>query len=205
MVRPRRFTFLFAVAIAPLAVIIACSDPPNRPPAGGDGTVKVPGAGGGAEGGGGEGGIDGGADANGVDASPCNADLVLTGQIVDRIGVTGEPPVATGGVIMDGTYDLTALSVYVGISGVGGPTGITARSTINITAPRIDQVLELGGAGKTPTQMRRSSTYGVSGAQFATTEICPTGQALSRQFTVTGSTLVLTDLLTKEEFTFTKR
>jgi hypothetical protein len=209
---PRRSLIFMAVAMSPFALFLfgtACSDPPTRPGPAGDGTAKPIQAGGGKTDGsveGGEGGavgVDSGVSP--FDASPCNA-VVLTGQIVDRIGVNSEPPVATGGVIADGTYDLTAYSVYVGVGGVGGPTGITARMTLETSSPKLDEIIELGGVGKTPTTTRRKSTYSVSGATFSTLESCPTGAVLSRQFTVTGTTtLVLTDLLTKEEFTFTKR
>jgi hypothetical protein len=184
-----------------LLVAAACSDPATKPgPAVVTGTPPVTGGGGG---GGSDGGTDGG-DA-GDDAGVCT-DLANTGTLVDRTGVQGDPPTSTGGTVVDGTYDLSAYTVYVGTSGVAGPTGITAKASIRIGAGKIDEVLELGGTGKTTTTTATRSGYAASGATFAETQLCPaTGAGAQLQFTASDTLLVLTDLSTKEAFTFTKR
>lgn len=189
------------LGVVVLLVAAGCSDPPAKPgPAVVTGPPVVTGGGGGG---------DGGSSADGGDASTdagvCT-DLPNTGTLVDRTGVQGDPPTANGGTVADGTYDLSAYTVYVGASGVAGPTGITAKGTIRIGAGKIDQVLELGGTGKTPTATATRSAYTASGATFAETQLCPaTGAGAQLQFTANDTLLILTDLTTKEAFTFTKR
>jgi len=187
------------LGVLALLAFAACSDPATKP-----GTAIVTGpppvtAGGG---GGGDGGTAGG--EGGADGGVCT-DLAITGTLVDRTAVQGDPPTATGGTVVDGDYDLTELTVYVGTSGVAGPTGITAKASIRIGAGKIDEVIELGGTGKTTTKTATRSTFSASGATFAETELCPTtGAGKQLQFTATDPILILTDLTTKEAFTFTK-
>lgn len=190
-----------AWGILAFGVVAACSDPAAKPD-----TAVVTGTPPVTSGGGG-GGSDGGTDAGdaGGDGGTCT-DLAITGSLIDRTGVQGDPPTSTGGTIVDGNYDLTAYAVYVGVSGVAGPTGITARASIRIGNGKIDEVLELGGTGKTTTTTATRSGYAASGATFAETQLCPaTGAGAQLQFTANDPLLILTDLSTKEAFTFTKR
>ena len=203
----RRHAFVIATVIqlGALALMGACSDPPAKPGPAVAGTGTGTGGGGGGGGGGAEGGVvlDGGRDAR--EGGVCN-DVVNTGQLVDRTGINGDPPVATGGTITDGTYDLTIYSVYVGTAGTAGPTGITAKATLRIAAGKIDEIIEIGGTGKTTTVATRSSVYSVTGATFAETDLCPTGGGGRQlQFTAGDPLLTLTDPTSKEAFTFTKR
>lgn len=196
-----RHALVLATFLLPVGAAGACSDPPERPPAGG-GSLSGGSAGGGG-GGGGEGGVDSGTNDSG-DGGVCN-DLVIASQTVDRIGVLGEPPAGRGGTIVDGTYQLTDYSVFVGAGGVGGPTGITAKGAIRITAGTLDELYEFGGSGN-PSVRSASSTYSATAATFATTELCPrAGVGATRQYTSNDTVLVLTDTATKEAFTFTKR
>jgi len=205
MVRSRRVMLVFVSAFLAFGAAGACSsDPPKRPPYAGDGVPSPPLPTGGGVEGGAEGGVDAGDSGDAGDAGACNS-VVLTGTLVDRIGVVGDPPVSSGGIVADGNYDLTLYTVYVGAGGVGGPTGLTARSTIAIAAGKIEQVLETGGSSPLTT-VRSKSAYNATAATFATTELCPNvGGGAQRQFTATDLQLVLTDLVTKEAFTFVKR
>jgi len=200
----RRSAHFFAIAclaLAPMAFVGACSDPPSRPAPSGGGEIKLPPVSGGSE----AGASDSSSNVDGGDAGVCNA-LQTTGSVVDRIGVVGDPPVSSGGTVIDGTYELSIYSVYVGAGGVGGPTGITAKSNLLVAGGRIDDVLELGGSGKTTSTTRTNSSYAITGASLASTELCPTvGGGKTRQFTATDSSVTLTDLTTKEAFTFVKR
>ena len=180
---------------------IACSDPPPRP-APGVGSSTPIGSGGGSSAG--EGGTDSGSAVDGGDGGVCN-DLVNAGQTIDRIGVVGDPPIAQGGVVADGTYSLTDYSVYVGAGGLGGPTGLTAKASIRIAAGRFDERYEFGGSGN-PSTRSTSSAYSATGATFAANELCPTTTAGKQlQYTSNDPVLVLVNLSTKEAFTFTKR
>lgn len=204
----RRSAFLVAAVllqVGTVGLVGACADPEKKPAPAmpGTNTGGGGGGGGGSEGGAAEGG------GSGIDAAEeagvCN-DLVNSGTLVDRTGVSGDPPVATGGTVVDGTYDLTAYSVYVGTSGTPGPTGITAKATIRIAAGKIEEIIEIGGTGKTTSVTTTSSVYSVTGATFAETELCPAGGGGRQlQFTANDPQLVLTDLTTKEAFTFAKR
>lgn len=195
-----RSVVVLALAALPVA-IISCSDPPPKPAAGQGSSNPVGGGGGG--GGSGEGGIDSGAGIDAGDGGVCN-DLVNVGQTIDRVGILGDPPVAKGGVIADGTYVLTEYAAYVGAGGVAGPTGITGKATLRIQEGKLDELIEYGGSGN-PSARSASSAYTPTAATFATTELCPTTAGRTRQFTSNDPVLVLQDLTTKEAFTFTKR
>lgn len=208
MVRSRRVSVVVLSVFLAVGAVTACSsDGPNRPAFAGDGTPMTPVPTGNTDGGleSGKDAGDSGRDAGDAgDAGACN-DLTLTGMLVDRVGVVGEPPVSSGGIVIDGNYDLTSYVVYVGAGGVAGPTGLTARATIRVAAGRLDQILETGGSSPLTT-VRSRSTYSASAATFVTAEQCPNlGGGMQRQFTATGVQLVLTDLVTKEALTFVKR
>ena len=203
--RSRLFRVAFVGVFVSAGALAACRHELSKPGYGVDGTPNGPPPSAGGDGGVLEGGVDAGDSGAAADAGACNA-IVLTGTLVDRTGVVGDPPVSNGGIVVDGDYDLTIYSVYVSAGpGVAGPTGITARSTIRIAAGKIDQVLETGGSSPLTTR-RSKSSYSAVAATFATTELCPNlGGGAQRQFTSSAPTLVFTDLTTKEAFTFLKR
>lgn len=187
-----------------LAVIVACSDPAARPPP--TGSTGSPGApppigGGGAA-------AEGGARLDAGDAGDGGACNVFpnTGTLVDRVAFIGDPPVSTGGTVVDGLYDLTDYIVYVALGGISGPTGVTMKATLSVREGVVEQVTETGGGGAQPKVERKSSAFSVTGSTFATTELCPvSGASGSRQYTATGARLILTDPTLKEAFTFTLR
>ena len=190
-----------ACGVLAFGIVAACTEPTDRPAtavvAGNPPQVSGGGGGGGGDGGSGEGG--------GADGGVCT-DLVNSGTLVDRTGVQGDPPTSLGGTVIDGDYDLSSYSVYVGVAGVAGPTGITAKATIRISGSNIDEIMELGGTGKTTTTTASRSAFSASGATFAETQLCPsTGAGRQLQFTATDPVLTLTNTTTKEAFTFTKR
>lgn len=201
-----RFSAIVLMVFLPVvgsASVVACSDPPEKPPVGGGGPPILPGGGGipTGEGGvprdGGDGGRDGG------EGGVCN-DLVNAGQVIDRVGIVGEPPVARGGVVADGTYSLTDYTVYVGAGGIGGPTGLTAKATIRITGTKLEELFESGGSGN-PSVRTTTSGFSAAGATFAITGSCGVLGTRQFQFTSNDPVLTLTDLASKEAFTFTKR
>ena len=161
----RRCASVLAVVLVQIGVVAACSDPAPKPTPAVTGTTPLPNI----NGGGGEGGADSGTDGgrhDGGDGGVCS-DIPLNGALVDRTGVVGEPPVAPGGTIADGTYDLTQDTVYVGAGGVAGPTGITAKATIRIAGGKLDERIQLGGTGKTATETISSIIFSVTGATLA--------------------------------------
>jgi len=196
----RRLAFVVLAAALPLAAL-ACQEEEPKPPPAGAGTVSPPPSGGTSEAGTSEAGD---ADA-GTDADTTCTTIALGGAVIDRTGINGDPPVSTGGTISDGRYDLTAYAIYVGVGGVAGPTGVTGQSSIVINAGKIEQAFKIGG--NTPTKETRTlSSYSASGSTLLLTSLCPaSGSAVQYQYTANDAAIILTDPLSKEAFTYTKR
>jgi hypothetical protein len=185
-------------------VLAACSSDPSRPPPGTDPTTVQPGTG--KPPGGGGTTTDGGTvitDAGTDGPAVCN-DITLTGAIVDQTAVTGDPPAGAGGSIVDGTYDLTDSSSYVG-NGAIGPTGTSIKETIRIAAGTLQQYRQTTTSSGT-TSLRASYTMAVNNSTVSLAETCPTA-SLAQQwtFTVTGSQLALISPTSRVEFVYTKK
>lgn len=195
----RRLAFLLFMAL-PVAVL-ACEEEEPRPRPAGEGTTTPLPSGSRSE----AGTSEAGATDAGTDADTTCTTIAFGGAVIDRTGINGDPPVSTGGTITDGRYDLTVYSVYVGVGGVAGPTGVTGQSTIVINAGKIEQALRI--AGNTPAKETRTlSSYSATGSSVLVTNICPaTGTAVTYQYTANDAAIILTDPLSKEAFTFTKR
>ncbi|MDB4946006.1 MAG: hypothetical protein JWP97_5540 [Labilithrix sp.] len=193
------------VALAVPALVAACQEDDPRPAVASDGRPNLVAPGGDTD----AAALPSRDGSTGIpkdagDGSVCSA-LTMTGFLLDREAVVGEPPTATGGTITDGDYNLVSYVVYVGDTGTAGPTGITARSSIRITGDVIEQILETGGNSPSTTVTTRS-TFSAVTTTFAETQICPTpGAGGTRQFNASDAQLTLTNLITKEAFTYAKR
>jgi len=188
------------VSVLSVTSLTGCADDPTRPPAAIEGETKpIPsGSGGGGADGGGT--LDSGSDADVV----CTT-LENTGVVLDRVGVNGDPPVGIGGTVSDGRYDLTGYVVYVGVGGIAGPTGVTAKSSIRVAGGRVEQIILFAGSG-TPTELATLGSFRAAGSTLTVTNLCPAnGGVVQYQYTATDSVLTLTDPTSKEAFTFTKR
>jgi hypothetical protein len=191
------------VALA-LAASVACQEDEPRPPPAGDLPQAPPlgvGAGGGG-GGGGEGGA-GGADG-GLDAGACT-DLSNEGIVVDQNGVIGDPPTGVGGAVAEGTYELTAASIYVGAGGTPGPTGIQIQGALRLQGGTFVRVHERALQGQPPQEARTSGSFASGGTTFSLATDCPSVAADDLSYSVVANTLVLTSLVTRESYTFTLR
>jgi hypothetical protein len=193
-----------ALALATLLALAAgCQDAPERPPyQSGNGSPSSPGP----SGGGGGGTEDGGADEDSatLDGGVCH-ELPNTGPIIDQFGVVGEPPVGNGGPITDGTYDLTDARVYGPLG--GGPTDISFRGSIRIRTEtqEIERVLVRQQPVGPDLEQRVTFQYAPSGSSLVTQQICPPGGQEQHSYTATETTLDITNLITRESFTFTRR
>lgn len=165
-------------------------------------------------GGGGSGGSstpqDASVDETDDDATPasCN-DLEDDVSLVDGIAASGDPPVGTGGTVVDGTYGLTDYRIYVG-TGVPGLTGKAYRSVISIADGIVQQVLEEQRSGTTldagTTVVRTTSSFVTSGTDLVTAAICPSsGPSATFSYTATDSRLVWSNLASGEVWTFDLR
>lgn len=191
------------LVVSALLTFAACKEDPHRPPAAGD-LPQAPPIGGGAGGGGtGEGGADAGEDDAG-DAGACN-DLPNEGVVVDQAGIVGDAPTGTGGIIQDGTYELTAANVYVGAAGTPGLTGQQVQGALRITGTQFVRAHRQGPTGQTLQEQRTSGTISPNGSTLTFTLSCPFNSQDQTTYSVVSNTLVVTSLVTRESWTFTLR
>lgn len=200
-VAAKRGGALFSLALLACAAI-ACSDPPVRPPPAGDAT-ESPGMGG--AGGGGAAASDGGADAGGGDggAEACT-DLPKTGAVIDQNAYALDLPPGIGGDVEDGTYELTDAAVYVGAAGLPGPTGAAYQGTLRVTGQRFERVLVLSSAGGASAETASSGALTLAGINATLALTCPSASQEQVTYSATPTSLVLSNLVTKESFTFTR-
>jgi hypothetical protein len=127
---------------------------------------------------GGSSGADGGSDAT----TACNT-LVDTAPMVTTENVGSPPPVLTGGTIADGTYFLTALTVYTGDGGAAGPGGSNS-TTIEVDGTTIQ--IAMMGANGTATEMVTTS-----GSSFTDTRTCPAPATRMGAYSATATTFTV--------------
>jgi hypothetical protein len=204
-----------------IAATVACSST-DHPPA-----TTTPGGGstsGSVGGGGGDGG-DAGKDASTIpteaggndgastaDSGVCTA-LVDNGPLVERVYIVADPPVMTGGAIVDGIYDVTDSKVYVGPTGPTGTTDFSLQVSAQITGGVIEASAVLSGAGLVNKPVTRG-TLATNGKSLTATQTCPTaGAPVISEYTATATTLTisstpspgLSPTATKEVTVYTKR
>jgi hypothetical protein len=145
--------------------------------------------------GGGGGGSSGGADAGhdvaaleassgadtGTAADVAEADTPSDGgcgvvtngaAVVPEQNTATAPPTPQGGAIPDGTYFVTAATLYTGPGGATGPTGKTYQFTSQVSGDgtAYDSVDAISGG----TPVVAVGTIAISGARITVTQICPT-------------------------------
>lgn len=201
---PAVFALVLAAAGASAVLSSACTNPTSKPPPSADLSSPKPiGAGGG--GGTADGGlVDGGADAGALDGGACN-DLTLGGPTVDVTAVSQDAPQADAGTILDGTYTLTQVLIYVGVSGTPGPTGTSLQGALSIQGATMQRVLRQVAVDAGTAELRTTATVTTSDTTLTSTQTCPTGAGVERDvYTATATSLVVTNPTTHEEYTFTK-
>jgi hypothetical protein len=204
-----RKTRLWAGALAVCAslIVIACSGGDN-PAASGPTTTTT------GEGGlpnvdaGGSGDATTTADADGGTAActvPPLGGATITAQVI-----AGSPPADTGGAFGTGTYDLTALEIYVEQGGEDPDGGIdagmtmdTAQATFVLTSDGIalsKNATPLGGGPPLATTF--IAKYHTSDVFLFTDETCPGTDSRQTPFTATATTIALhTAQLRREVYT----
>lgn len=196
----RRVLFVTAFIVA----LAACKEEePHPPPAGEQTTQPTPGGGGGGgdrsdaatsvpEGG-----------STDVDAGACT-DLAIGGATSDEAAVADVAPAGAGTTITDGTYNLTNVQVFVG-GAQAGPTGNTYRATVRITSgTTFERILVYAPQGGTPTTTRSRGVIATVGVSATVSLSCPLVTQEQYSFTATTTQLVLTDLVTKRQYTFAR-
>jgi hypothetical protein len=194
--------------LAALAIGAACADDPKRPPPASGDLPNQPGMGGSVAGGGGvsdAGRTDSGANGKSDAATACT-DLPITGAVVDQIAEIGDPPPGSGGTVLDGIYDIIEARFFAGASGLPGLTGNSYRGTIRITGQSFERALVFTNASNATSETHASGTFTPgSGNGSATIAFnCPALPQEQVTYSVTNDNLIVTDLLTKVSFTYTK-
>jgi hypothetical protein len=155
-------------------------------------------------GGGGTGNDGGGGDGGGAtDGGTCTT-LANTGLLVDQVGFVGDPPAGQGGVILDGTYDLNEARLYVG-SGNPAPSGTTFRGSIQVTGTVVDRVTVITPLQGPATQVNERGTLSASGVNVTYATSCPSPRQYIYGYTIVGSNITLSDLVTKESFIYVRK
>jgi hypothetical protein len=197
-----RTSLFVPLAAAAFASFGACSsEAPKRP------AVLTDGTGGPTVSGGSGGGDAGPSDAGVVDSGDGGActDLETSSVEVDQNAVTGDVPAGTGGTITDGEYDLTDATVYVGVSGLPGPTGTRYRETLRITGTKLERVLVITTSAGATSTTASSGLLMPSGTSATIALTCPAGLQETVTYSATATGLTLSNLVTKESFVFSKR
>jgi hypothetical protein len=195
--RPRRdlrfrISFLSFLCCLVLAVVAACNHEIKKPPHEPDRNSGPTGSGGG--------GYVNPTDASSPsteDGGACT-DLEITGSVIDENGVNGEFT-AVGGVILDGTYDIVEARLYLGASGLGGPTSTTYQGSVRINGTSYESAVIAAAPGAPSVETRSKGTLNPDGADAgAALELtCPVGSNEDLTYTATGDSLTLYNPSTK--------
>ncbi len=115
-------------------------------------------------------------------ATTCNT-LSNVASTVSFEQVAQDPPQPQGGTIADGTYTLTAATIY---TGPGGPTGASGSSkvTVQISGTTIQVVTD----GSPPT---KTVTLATSGSTLTASDTCPDTSVTHGSYTATAATLLI--------------
>lgn len=101
----------------------------------------------------------------GEESPACNH-LVNDGPTVMATTLTTAPPTPTGGMVVDGLYELTASNLF------GAPAGFSSSDTFNavfeVEGNVMQQVGRING-----DERRYTSTYTISGSTISTVDTCP--------------------------------
>jgi hypothetical protein len=130
--------------------------------------------------------VDGGLLVDG-DAGLCT-DLDIVAPLVDEDGLNGDFT-GSGGTITDGTYDIVEAHVYLGPSGVGGPTSTTYQGAFRINGTSIEDAVITTAPGSPAAETTESGTLTPSGtdATAALVLTCPFAAAETVSYSSPGS------------------
>ncbi len=116
---------------------------------------------------------DAATDAVPLDAAQCNA-VVNRATLVDTVAMAVAAPTPQGGPIVDGTYVVSASTVYTGVGGQTGSTGVVYQAT-SVNSAGTYQFVDQGGG----SVQRSRGTFVVSGNDINITQTCPDPTSLT--------------------------
>lgn len=127
-------------------------------------------------------------DARPIDAAACNA-VVNQGTLLAIQQVAQAAPTPAGGTILDGTYVVTASTIYTGVGGLTGPNGSMVQATSVNSAGTYQYVDEGGG-----TVNRSIGTFSTGATDITITQTCPDPTQLTfTRFDASATTLTIYD------------
>lgn len=148
--------------------------------------------------------VDAATESASVDDAGCVVIDNAAAVVMEQSVATAEPA-ATGGTIPDGTYFVTAATIYAGPGGATGPTGTTYQFTSHVSGMTYDAIESITG-GKASVS---SGTLVTSGTNVTVQQTCPAtdaGPSTLNQFSSDGTTVTLyTSSTPFQSFTFTKQ
>ncbi len=134
--------------------------------------------------------------SSGTTGSGCNPnndcnDLSNTAPVVEEEQQPTDPPQPDGGTLVDGTYFLTAVTVYTGDGGASGPDGRMTQQTSTSASGTGQSVTTEGGCTS-----HSSSALTFDGNMIALTGTCPACTpppcgSVALGYTATPSTFIL--------------
>ena len=117
-------------------------------------------------------------------ACACNA-LVNSAPEVAPVYVPADLPVPAGGELSDGTYHVTANSIYTGPGGGSGPTGASIRNTFDFRTGVLQGVTWYVGRG----ERRFTAAFSASGTWLSLAPLCGEVEEGNFGFTASGGEL----------------
>ncbi|MGH7440621.1 MAG: hypothetical protein ACRENE_33435, partial [Polyangiaceae bacterium] len=122
----------------------------------------------------------------GSDAGGCAPDLALEGPAVSVMGGgSGSPPASTGGTITQGTYVLTAATIY---PAPAGTTLATVQTTLLLSGSQFEEMDASNGAPPSTS----SGRWVTAGSTMGLLASCPSMTMYSWSYSASPGTLTLT-------------
>ncbi|MDB4932299.1 MAG: hypothetical protein JWM10_4783 [Myxococcaceae bacterium] len=118
-------------------------------------------------------------------------------SLVAEAEVAADPPAPRGGAILDGVYELTATTRWRGVTGLPGPAGRPARTTLSLRSGRYESI-STDARGE---EFRHAGTFEARATLWRLFVDCPVSTTSDFQYTAHDD--VFTVFLTTDGATVT--
>jgi len=105
--------------------------------------------------------------------------------------VAQNAPTPTGGAMANGTYHLTAITLYAGPSGKGTKIPLSVKNTVKVSGNVVDQVFDGTKNGGEVVAEKSTETFSVTGTTVTYTGVCPNNKSRTGTYSVDGATMTL--------------
>ncbi len=110
----------------------------------------------------------------------CNR-LINDGPLVTATAVSTMPPAAAGGTIVDGTYELTATTLYLNADRQASPPPGTFSGVVEMAGNAMQQVFKINGS-----EWHYTASFTVTGVSISLLYTCPNAATESHSLTATA-------------------